>query len=79
VNNWFVLRSEDNSFFAYPFGQNGDIPVPGDYDGDGKADSAVFRPSNFTWYLQQTTAGFTAVQFGIAGDKPIPSSYIPGG
>lgn len=29
--NYFVLRSSDNqsSFFAFPFGQNGDIPVQG--------------------------------------------------
>ena len=24
---WFVLRSEDFSFFAFPFGSNGDLPV----------------------------------------------------
>ena len=51
--NWFILRSEDSSFFAFPFGTIGDTPAPGAYDADGKFDARVFRPSNFNWFVQR--------------------------
>jgi hypothetical protein len=39
------LRSEDLTFFAAPFGNSTDLPAPGDFDGDGKVDLAVYRQS----------------------------------
>ena len=53
-------------------------PLPAssfDYDGDGRTDFSVFRPSNGAWYLQQSTAGFYGVSFGDPTDKLAPADY----
>jgi hypothetical protein len=46
-----------------------------DFDGDGKTDLSVFRPSEGNWFLNRSTAGFTAVSFGTAGDRLTPGDY----
>ncbi len=47
-----------------------------DYDGDGKADVSVFRPSENKWYILQSS-DFQVVQkvFAVAGDIPAPADY----
>ncbi len=71
---WYILRSEDLSFYGFPFGVAGDVPSTGDYDGDGKADPAVFRAG--TWYINRSAAGQTVIGFGTAGDVPVPSAFV---
>ena len=48
------------------------MPVPGDYDGDGKTDIAVFRPWEGTWYIMSSSTGIpTGFQWGNGADSTL--------
>jgi hypothetical protein len=46
-----------------------------DFDGDGRSDISVFRPSEGNWYANQSRAGFLGLHFGQNGDQPVPADY----
>ena len=62
------------SSVIYTWGNSTDIPVPGDYDGDGKTDIAVYRPSTGIWYILLSSTNFNqrtrSYQWGVSTDMP---------
>ncbi len=70
---WYILQSSNGAFTAIQWGSSGDDPLDGtrpDFDGDGRTDVGVFRPSNSTFYVRQSSNGaLFAFQFGQMGDE----------
>jgi hypothetical protein len=49
--------------------------VPGDFDGDGRTDLAVYESGAGYWFVQGSTAGFSATQFGFPGAQPFVRDF----
>jgi hypothetical protein len=63
---------------SFTWGVSTDVPLPGDYDGDGKADPAAYRPSTGQWFILTSGSSYTAsivVSWGVSTDVPVPADY----
>lgn len=67
---------------SFQFGLEGDVPIVGDWDGNGIDDLAVFRPETGTFILDSGARGFDgpeldtgSFQFGLGTDRPVVGDW----
>ena len=46
-----------------------------DYDGDGRADISIYRPSIGDWYVQGSQNGLSGIRFGLSTDRIVPADF----
>lgn len=64
--NWKFIGKADNAY-----GTTTDIPVPGDFNGDGATEQNYYNPTTFRWYL----SNMDNITYGTTGDIPVPGDY----
>jgi len=73
---WMIMGQQGSQATNFSWGVSTDIPVPGDYDGDGKTDFSVFRPSEGKWYVMRSSdAAWQTYSWGVSTDIPVPADY----
>ncbi|MCA1704416.1 MAG: VCBS repeat-containing protein, partial [Actinobacteria bacterium] len=51
------------------------LSTSADFNGDGKTDFGVYRPSTGAWYVALAGGGTTSASWGTSGDVPVPGDY----
>ena len=70
------LNNPSGNVTYVPWGTAGDLPMRGDFDGDGKQDAAIYRPSDAFWYIRQSSNGqLRTDNWGLATDKFVSADY----
>ena len=78
---WYIANSQNTAVTATSFGiadatfgGDGDLPVRGDFDGDGRHDICVWRETNQTfYYISSVNNSIQGQKHGDAGDFPLGS------
>ena len=81
--SWWILFSsykdgdEELPYFGIAnWGSIFDVPLAADWNGDGKADFAVYRPSTGEWFfVDNTSTSAYVLQWGLPGDIPVVGDF----
>ena len=77
---WNATGTTPIQSFNWGLASLGDVPAPGDFDGDGRTDHTVYRNGEGNWYtFLSATSTWSVFRFGLPGDIPIPNDYNGGG
>lgn len=74
----FQLRNSNTTGAAdlvVPFGRPGDLPVVGDWDGDGVTDAGVFRPEQGEFILLLGSGAVVTIAGGNQGELPLAGDW----
>ncbi len=82
-SNWYIYNNYLSYYYVSPqintsatqFGLGDDKLLPADYDGDKKADIAIWRPNGGIWAYLGSSSGYRQAQFGAINDIPVPADY----
>jgi subtilisin-like proprotein convertase family protein len=81
---WIIRRSTTGVTTSFAFGAPTppsqaspvDLPVPADFDGDGRTDLAVYRAAEGRWFVLLSGGGIlNRLLGGQPGDVPVPGDY----
>ncbi len=76
---WYYRTSTSGPVFYIPWGQNGDFPNPGDFDGNGSNDFSVQRNAGggnaVFWTMLSTGAVSVFGPWGTPNDVIVPGDY----
>jgi YD repeat-containing protein len=71
---WRIKNSSNGSVSNLNIGSSSSVVAPGDFDGDGTTDRAVFTAG--AWTVKQSSNGnIVTMNWGTTGDKPVVADY----